>query len=380
MSPSCTSLAVLTRILACFPRVHSCVQLRARLLHAQRRKSCVLMPCWPLPTLQRNVTHWHRNGFGRLKHRNCVCPVCSVWQTWQLDSPDMVWLMCVPPQKWSSWTGTRRGSHPKDDMPRGTLFRYRHGWLAVRSAERPQRNVGFMINGKRSRCLTLFCALVLSLPIFLSDSSQLYSPFPSLILFILCFSSTFSYLILYLKSLILYPLLSLFPVFFLLSVLSSPFILFFVHLHLQPSSCLFSCSLFFYPLLVSFFISFLLSLLPLFSCSFSWSLLVASYLLILSSFFLFLPSPLLIYFPHIFFPFITSLFPPLIFLFFFLLSILFLFSTPLLVSLSPASHLLYLCPQLSSSLVSSPLSSTVCSFQRLHWPAGKPHPQHGSSG
>lgn len=125
-------------------------------------KFCVLMPRLALPTLQGNVTHWHANGFGRLKHTNRVSCSLGVALTWRLESPDRPWLMCFPPQKWSSWTGTRRGSHPKDGTPRGTLFRYWHGWVAVRlfAQQNVQRNVGFMINEKRSWRLTLCCAPV----------------------------------------------------------------------------------------------------------------------------------------------------------------------------------------------------------------------------
>lgn len=52
------------------------------------------------------------------------------------------------------------------------------------------------------------------------------------------------------------------------------------------------------------------------------------------------------------------------------------FSTPLfgsLFSLLDSSS----CPVIPSSF---PFLSSVCTFQRLHWPARKPHPQHGPSG
>lgn len=88
MSPWCTSLAVLTHILAYFPLVHSGVQLTAPWLHAQQRKFCVLMPRLAFPTLRGNVTHWHANGFSRVKRTNRVSCWLGVALTWRAESPD----------------------------------------------------------------------------------------------------------------------------------------------------------------------------------------------------------------------------------------------------------------------------------------------------
>lgn len=214
-------------------------------------------------------------------------------------------------------------------------------WLTdretVRSAERPQRTAGFMINGKRSLCLTLCCALVPS-AIFLSPSLRLaplncFHLFLS-VLFTLYLSFTASPLIFYLTS--------LFP----------SHILFFI----QASLLLFS-----FPVLIHLFLSFPQFPLPVCSLLFSSPFLALFSHILWPCFLSFLPSPCFLSSPLItfallsFFPLSDGLVasPPL--------------SSPLLSSLlsllfHPCHFLLLL-----SHLISSPcFCSTVCSFQRLH--------------
>lgn len=230
-----------------FPPCFPCVQLTAWWLRIRRCKFCVLMPRLASSTLQGSITRWHANGSSRLKCTNRVSCLLGVALTWQFESPDRAWPLCFPPQKWLSWTGTRRGSHPKDDMPRGTLFRYRifpKTWLtgceAVRSAECLQRNVGFVINGKRSWCLTLCCALVLNLPFFcLPPAASLLWTISSFFFLSFSFSYSLSLLpdILYNLFLSLFPLTSFSPLlissslFFLYPLLS---LALFPHLSLFP--------------------------------------------------------------------------------------------------------------------------------------------------
>lgn len=147
---------------------------RPRGFTLSRANSVYSCPFETINTL--SVSLWHANDIGRLKHKNRVSCLLTATLTWLFKPPDGVLLMRFPPQKWLSWMGTKRGSHPKDDTRRGTLFRYRilpktrlTGWKAVHSAESVERNVGFMINGKGSLCLTFYCALVLSLLVFLSS-------------------------------------------------------------------------------------------------------------------------------------------------------------------------------------------------------------------
>lgn len=99
--------------------------------------------------------------------------------------PEKSWLMCFPPQKWSSWTGTRRGSPRKDDTQKGTLSR------SVRSAECPEECGDTWLMRKDQTCAA---------PIFILPFSCWLSPVNSLHLFLCVFfvlrlSVTVSYLI-----------------------------------------------------------------------------------------------------------------------------------------------------------------------------------------
>ena len=114
----------------CFP----CVRLGTMASHSSTQILCThvafgfvntLRQCSPSGTLMVSADY----------NAQTACRVCSPWlPRWRLYSPDRVWWMCFPPQKWSSWTETRRGSLPKDDMQRGTLFRYRKTRLRGRGA------------------------------------------------------------------------------------------------------------------------------------------------------------------------------------------------------------------------------------------------------
>ena len=236
-------------------------------------------------------------------------------------------------------------------------------WLTdretVRSAERPQRTAGFMINGKRSLCLTLCCALIPS-AIFLSPSLRL-APLN-------CFHLFLSVLFTLYLSFTASPL-----IFYLTSLFSTHFLFF-----IQASLLLFS-----FPVLIHLFLSF--PQFPLLSFPLPVCPRLRSSPLLSSACFFFtygpVSSPLpcslssyFISFPCLVFSYLMALFPLLpslssfpLFSSHHLCSALLFSSSLMALLLLLLSHLL-LCPLLGSSLpFPSPLiSSYLLSLFLLH--------------
>lgn len=80
------------------------------------------------------------------------------------------WCAC-PPQKWSSWTGTRSGSHRRDDTQNGTLSR------CVRSAECPEECADVWFTGKIRPLHPSYSPSHFAI-FLLTQSSKVSSPFP----------------------------------------------------------------------------------------------------------------------------------------------------------------------------------------------------------